>query len=339
MKDWWSTTYLEVVADRRPGALVHYRCIGDNMLEGQPDGELTKSGVVECLEGDPIQGGSPRWNYTLTLPCKPNCPLGFVLNNDSTTCFSFSDSPTEFGLAGAAQKCGQVGASLAVLREPSDLAFALQGNFYYTAHTRRGNTTVIPKLPDTITCNTDCDVRDEAECVTVGKNILFRAQDCEDPTTHYMCMVPQWCPEDYRRHKGFCYRLVNHVNNFTEALALCENDGAALTYPETLDALMFLTNMIMEEVIDVNTNQKTAMIGLNDATGEWTRGGLYAPDAEVLQIADTSPPDTHWRLLTVDVSTSSYNLTPATLAGGGATWAICQLHGPLGECLSVKLTP
>ncbi|XP_042233683.1 uncharacterized protein LOC121873877 isoform X2 [Homarus americanus] len=330
MEDWWSSVIIDLPPSREPGAIISYYCDGDLMWGNEGHADERQSGTILCQQGEPSKPHT--WNDTFALPCTLKCPPEFEKDTLELTCYHFSTEAAPLGLPEASKKCSEFGASLAVLQNPEDLNFADKDKFYYTAHTRQGATEVYPEVPEIFTCETTCTATEELECIAAGKDVMYRAQECSDPETRFLCMIPAWCPNNYTEHGGLCYKLLSDVRNFTEALVQCAEEGASLAYPETPSAIGFLTIMAMvssdSDGMTLAAETQNLMIGLNDALGDWTSEGLYSPDEDVITLADISPSGSHWRFLTIDQSIST--LTSTTLAAEGATGAICQLYGPLG---------
>nr|XP_045582601.1 putative GPI-anchored protein pfl2 [Procambarus clarkii] len=300
----WSNVYSMVPANRSVGAVMTYRCVGDLMVEGVDGGNTTTYGTLLC-KAPTRPSLTPAWNYILHEPCHLKCPTGFLKARSGDRCFMFSQEPAKYGLAAAALRCAQVGASLAVLRGPDDLTNATSGRFYYTAHTSLWDTQMVtPWLPSTVTCNTTCNVSEGSECVAAAQGVMYRAQSCRLPDTYSMCMVPGWCPANYTSNSGICYKMISNVNNLTEAEALCESEGASLAFPQNNFTLAFLSRLVKNSADNTTTK---VMIGLNNALGTWTGGGLYAPDAALIKLAGSSPVGSYWRILTIPTTTSSYS--------------------------------
>ncbi|KAG0717083.1 hypothetical protein GWK47_055138 [Chionoecetes opilio] len=142
------------------------------------------------------------------------------------------------------------------------------------------------------------------------------------------------CPPGFTNHEGLCYVVVSPVVNLTHAQGKCEPRGASLAFPEKLDTLAFFATLIREEELAssgaILSEPRDVILGLNDAWGDWTAGGLFSPDDTVVSMATTTP-GAHWRVLVVPPDpTRSPALRPARLSEGTATHAVCMLFGPVG---------
>ncbi|XP_071514362.1 uncharacterized protein [Panulirus ornatus] len=146
-RDWgtepgtWEWT---VPLSRTPGAVMKYSCRGEYMMEGSQAGPRTRELTWTC---EAVTGGRPAWNGSFDLHCRINCPKNFELSSDESRCYHFSKDPAEHGITGAARRCGQMGASLAVLVDAKDLQRLEDPYDYLTAHQFRSESTHQLLLP------------------------------------------------------------------------------------------------------------------------------------------------------------------------------------------------
>ncbi|KAK7085224.1 hypothetical protein SK128_009090, partial [Halocaridina rubra] len=52
------------------------------------------------------------------------------------------------------------------------------------------------------------------------------------------------CPNGYELYRGQCYKLIPSDGNLLNSLETCNQDGAALAFPESLDVLQYLATML-----------------------------------------------------------------------------------------------
>ncbi|XP_042234769.1 uncharacterized protein LOC121874608 [Homarus americanus] len=248
-----TTWYGHVPISRLVGTKINYTCVGDYMMEGT-EGVYTTSGVIECLPG--AEGESPSWSRTLNLPCQLVCPGDFKLSTNMTKCYQEGSEVVTFGITEAAQKCGELNSSLAVIDDLGDLTNLSEDNFYLTAHIYRpvgsgSGDPIQPPLPQNVPCS-DCTFTGDNKCLTVNKKGEAVLQDCFGEDLLYLCQVPSYCPNDYTEYRGRCYKLITSTNSdfdlFT-AQSTCESEGAALTYPETEDTLLYLSSIVQVRYI------------------------------------------------------------------------------------------
>ncbi|XP_042861084.1 uncharacterized protein LOC122246527 [Penaeus japonicus] len=316
----------EVTLGRLPGHVIEYTCQGEMMAAGAGG----SAGVVGC-EVDAGGGLTPSWNSTFEPPCVFTCPDDFV-NSRNTTCYHFSTSAAEKGIVEAARRCGTLGATLAAVSDEADLAGATAPAFYFTGHTLSSLDVATPDL-SFLECADSCSASPSSDCVVVNASARA-AHDCEASDAHFVCQVPAYCPAGYTVFRGMCYKLLT-ASDHKEALVACNAESAALAYPEEPDVLFFLSALFRESISV--TSPKWVMVGLNDAWGNWSGGGLYSPSAELISQALTSDSE-HWRVITIPVAEDQLpHFTPFTIRTG-ATKAFCQFPGPVG-CWIEPLEP
>lgn len=56
-----------------------------------------------------------------------------------------------------------------------------------------------------------------------------------------------YCPAGYSVFRGMCYKLVT-ANDHKAALVACNDEGAALAFPEESDVLLFLSALFRVRV-------------------------------------------------------------------------------------------
>ncbi|XP_042858202.1 uncharacterized protein LOC122244382, partial [Penaeus japonicus] len=110
----------DIPLSRSPGAVVTFWCRHWLMREGPAGGPRVDRGTVTCVNDTSAE--RPQWDRELALPCTIECPSDFVLANNGTACFHFSSSPVAFGIVEASRKCSVKNASLAIVKDPTDLS-------------------------------------------------------------------------------------------------------------------------------------------------------------------------------------------------------------------------
>ncbi|KAK3862676.1 hypothetical protein Pcinc_031487 [Petrolisthes cinctipes] len=109
------------------------------------------------------------------------------------------------------------------------------------------------------------------------------------------------CPPNYESHTGKCYKYVNTGNN--DPQKSCTEDGGTLAYPETLDDLRSVESYYKEK----GGSLGTVLLGLNNASGNWTAGNRFNPTSDITDLATntTATDSQYWRTLSIDTSTAS----------------------------------
>nr|XP_045582066.1 uncharacterized protein LOC123745520 [Procambarus clarkii] len=328
-----------VSQSRAPGANISYQCLREYRMEGPTGGPYTTQGVSTC-QGVP-GSGDLVWSRNLTLPCQLRCPDTFQQWSDANTCYNVSMDRAVMGISGAALRCSQVNASLAVVLNATDLQNLNSTDFYLTAHIVNNTNSIQPALPQSTTCVGVCPpVSGGPRCVVVNQAGQYKAGDCTSTDFRYICQLPPVCPAGYTPYRGNCYKLrVNVAGGIVAAQSTCEGDEASLAYPQTVDTVQFMARLnISSTGITGGIYSGSAMIGINDVGGNWSAGGLYPLDAGVINMTTSSTvtSTSHWRAVTVSSGTitsltviSTLNTT-TTLTNTYITKAICQLYGPVG---------
>ncbi|XP_050712793.1 uncharacterized protein LOC126996423 isoform X2 [Eriocheir sinensis] len=331
--NWSSNRSMDM--SRAPGSTANFTC-APYLFEGisRPPSERKTFANIVCLQGM----GAPYWSFVPELPCKFVCPDGFTRIEGARKCLSPSTAPATGGVHGAALKCGANDTSLALVGTDGLPANLLTPEvFYYTGNAFNG--TFDPALPDTFTCaaGEECTGNDTNPCLAVrvmadGKT-QYRVQNCSRVDTNYLCMYPGMCPANFFFHEGLCYKVVPPVTTLTDlsdAIALCNDEGAVLAYPETMARLTFIEELIKAQDSYAMSQPANAVLALNDRQGDWTQQGLYTLDAEVMALAGTSFLGSNYRLLQVS-DMAALKLIPVTLQPQVMVhYVACQLYGVRG---------
>ncbi|XP_068217863.1 uncharacterized protein [Palaemon carinicauda] len=283
--------------DRLPGDTLQYIC-PEQFLE---QSTKTPEGNITCTK-DPTTGVL-AWDRELVLPCLLYCPDNFLKTLPETHCLHFTETPETFGVYGAALSCRDLNASLNFLTIPDELQQVPPDNFYYTSH--------YSLAPDNVTLNptalmfpcvnsTQCLDNGMGECLATSNN-GYTMTDCYNPTMKAMCRLPVLCPDGYTKYRYLCYRVICPMmpKNISYYLHMCQGEGSALAYPETVDVLHALIEMVKKKLM-MNSTVGHIELGLNDASGDWTHGGLYELSQDMQSAVGTSMGYQNWRKLMLD---------------------------------------
>ncbi|XP_042862622.1 uncharacterized protein LOC122247411 [Penaeus japonicus] len=223
-------------------------------------------------------------------------------------------------------------ATLAVIKDASDLDGALMDKYYYTAHNFRGTEGVAPVMPDVtgfLSCTENCQVTPRTACVAVGRTGIYRLQSCIDKETPFICMYPGYCPAGYTLYSGHCYKVVSDkFRNVMQGFSRCLQEGSDLAYPEKMETFQFLNDLVKkfhgptDSVLDV-------IIGISNIRS-WSKRGIYTPNREFL---NNLPGEKSYVLLTVNPGPSASFTARRIPYSINATLAVCKLHG-LIDCWS-----
>ncbi|XP_047493512.1 uncharacterized protein LOC125042089 [Penaeus chinensis] len=221
-------------------------------------------------------------------------------------------------------------ASLALVKNIGDVSTALPDKFYYTAHNFRGDPDFRPTVPSImgLACTTDCQVTADQECVVVSGNGTYRLQSCTDPNTRYVCMTPPYCPDGYSEYKGQCYKAIPSEVSVWYNLEDCAAEGADLAYPETMDTVQFLVDLVRAMEGDINGPLRVNL-GTNNILG-WDLNGTYELSAELLSALGTS--DWHAHLTLLPGVDANFTLETDLYTDVG-NYTICKLYG-INHCWS-----
>ncbi|XP_071523098.1 LOW QUALITY PROTEIN: uncharacterized protein [Panulirus ornatus] len=328
----WSTV-TDVPLSRAPGTVVTYKCTGELLMEGTEGQSRTWEGTVIC---ETNVMGNPAWNYSVVLPCTFSCPEGWITSQDKTHCYHFTTAVATHGIVSAALECNKMEGSLGIFNSTSDVSTAVESQFYFTAYTQRGTdiTSITPKatVPDTLSCDSDCEASYAMECLVVSSESR-KYVPCSDTTTYSMCMRPGYCPVNYTQYEGLCYKVkFDLVDDHKLALADCNTEGSSLAYPQNLDTLNTLTSLVHMAAVSAGEKLPVdVMVGLNNVRGNWTVLSIYDPDSDMVKAAEAPSSSGGWRILSVPSSlTDGPSFKEAQLQGHGATVAICQHLGLIG---------
>ncbi|XP_042211341.1 uncharacterized protein LOC121858775 isoform X2 [Homarus americanus] len=350
---WFSHTKVHIPMTRSVGTVVKYRCEGELFMAGNGTtvAQKHRHENASCVNGT---DGSLVWDNEFFLPCELTCPDNYTTTVDGTSCVRFSDDEAVHGITTASLKCHRELASMAVWKKYGNHSNILDDQYYYTAHVRNGNIFEGNGLQQgECSPNENCEAVSHQGCLTLAFNSVgsqrWRAQECVRNQTRYICMRPAYCHGSYKPYKGLCYKVVpassysrdteKHETNHLRALNYCANEGASLAYPESIDELVHLATLIREEGAWDST-EKNVLIGLNKRGGDWTAGGVYSPDSEVIDLAENVSTKYWMRYLTIR-NDNTITLTPARLItniGVSVHYAICQLYGLTG-CVDVLPEP
>ncbi|ROT74457.1 putative sushi domain-containing protein 1 [Penaeus vannamei] len=163
-------------------------------------------------------------------------------------------------------------------------------------------------------------------CLLVSAGAETKTENCSASTTS--------CPPEFVKHRGLCYLLRAQETDVAGALRACTLKGASLAFPKDMDTLLFLVSLVEFMMTNVSaTPPLTLHLGMNNAAGDWTLGGLYTPTSEVVGAMGPTPaadPPLAWRLLSVPGSGEGerFSVTASSLSDT-ATHVLCQLHGPI----------
>ncbi|XP_042876094.1 uncharacterized protein LOC122255825 [Penaeus japonicus] len=253
---------------------------------------------------------------------------------------STSSSPVASGIVEASRKCSVKNASLAIVKDPTDLSHLVNGTYYFTAHTFSKGT-MYPEVADLVTngfmCYGDsgCTSEKWAWNVAVTMDGGFKLNSAL-ANLNYICMLPAWCPESYTEHNGQCYKVLEANSDLPAALASCNEEGSALAYPEDSATVEFLRDLAKRSVIwDNGMTEAQLALGISFEWDDPTIGGMYTISDDLLAAANTSTDDPlaleglTGRLLTVDRNADTWAFTPTSLFNV-TTYAICQYKGPVG---------
>ncbi|XP_069191903.1 uncharacterized protein [Procambarus clarkii] len=359
MAPWWRNINITFPIVRSAGTVISYQCVGELIMAGNSTtmAERVTEDSTTCVA---LTNGTLVWNTSIiSPPCRLTCPDNYVKTVDGTSCARFSDDDATYGIVTASLRCRDELASLALLTEYGNHPNIVNNQYYYTAHVRDSLTPFQPPSPSgmNVPCapNETCQLSGRNECYTVGQaapiTLQGRAQSCFLNTTRYICRRPAFCPNNYSQYKGLCYNVldtatytgvyINRTGDHIEALKHCMADGSSLAYPESLDVLQYLESLVRQKAlnsVNIQTSlqeTKIAIIGLNQRNN-WTGSGVYAPDPDVVALANITPVEGYkQRYLTVNANPAQgYNLTNALLTDETVHvhYVICQRYG-LYECL------
>ncbi|XP_063887711.1 sushi, von Willebrand factor type A, EGF and pentraxin domain-containing protein 1-like [Scylla paramamosain] len=184
-------------------------------------------------------------------------------------------------------------------------------------------------------------IDDSHRCVGVINSENYTLLDCGASDYGILCQLPPECPEGFRDHRGLCYAVVSSVSNLVEGQLKCEERGASLAIPQTLEDLKFFAWLVRQHAANSGMTSSSGaasdpwqvMLGLNDMLGDFTVDGLFLPDGELLDLANTTNQTLYdyWRVLEVPADEDTFpSLLPVTFLSNSATYAICMLFGPTG---------
>ncbi|XP_050713889.1 uncharacterized protein LOC126996968 [Eriocheir sinensis] len=121
----------------------------------------------------------------------------------------------------------------------------------------------------------------------------------------------------------------------------CMDEGAALAYPESLGVLNFLAHLVVEKESNRSgqpygsdlDETKKVLTGLYGGKGDWTGGGVYSPNPDVLFLAGAEPGKDYRLLMVPKELSENVTLKPTTdnIKSSNADYAACQLYG-LADC-------
>ncbi|KAK4328807.1 hypothetical protein Pmani_000803 [Petrolisthes manimaculis] len=281
-----------VPISRAPGAVITYNCTG---------GFFYKEGVD--VEAD------------------------FHPATDNTTCYHFSPAPATGGIIQAARECQKKRAFLAVITS-SNLPWelAVSSEYYFIGHMLVFTTQKWSQLKSESQIHFQCFVKiNEVQCV-LAKQGTYQNHNCMDPSHHYLCQILGTCPPNYEEHRGKCYKYVNTGNN--DPQKSCTEDGGTLAYPETLDDLRSVESYYKAK----GGSSGTVLLGLNNASGNWTAGNRFNPTSDITDLATntTASDSQYWRTLSIDTSTASLpSFIPVDMMTMSTTNEyICQYPSP-----------
>ncbi|XP_042893738.1 uncharacterized protein LOC122267696 [Penaeus japonicus] len=326
----WKTVTVDMPISRAPGTNITYTCLGDLMMEGRVGEERTVAGVMHCLNGT---DGSLAWDWIPTLPCTFTCPENFTEAPRGGVCYHYSTDDAEFGLVSASLRCSEMGATLAMFTEISDLQNATDDQCYLSSYIKRNDQAVYPwdLNPTLFTCdateqcqNTD----DKNQCYLVCKPDKYRVQDCSIPTP-YACMLPAQCPTTYTFYNGLCYKIETFTGSYLDAVYTCNLLGAGLAVPETPEVLNGIG-----ELARVNLPLPAEfLIAVNDREepGNYNIGGIYSPNEAMVDVLTEARGNLSFSYFTM-VEHPEVEVMPtlhtqdSTMTG--SFWAVCQFGGP-----------
>ncbi|XP_069948344.1 uncharacterized protein [Cherax quadricarinatus] len=319
---WPSTTVIQMTASRSVGAIVSYTCT-DGLIEGNATVGYSTTGSAKCLPK------TLTWSMIPVLPCNLVCPVGYTMIND--TCVYASSQVPELGLVSASLECHQSNSSLINVTSVDQLSVATPGTFYYTAHIYTSSAGFVSQ-PPAFTCavGETCAGGLGLECLAMtvsGNQIVARSQNCYRNDTFALCAVPDYCPNNFTAYRGLCYKVVSQYNpiySFSSALSYCNSLGAALAYPETLDVIDFLVELVRQSVTSL-TGEVYVLTGYNTRLDP-TMGGIYNPSPEVIDIPleVSGYADRILAINPLNYTVYSDNMTSSL----PVNYAVCQMYGP-----------
>ncbi|ROT81333.1 hypothetical protein C7M84_025515 [Penaeus vannamei] len=172
---WPNTSYVSIPLSRAPGQTITQACW-----------PLVQTMTCTCN-----LNGSPTWEGSIDPDCSVDCPDYFIKSRDGHRCYNVSSGGDAHGFLGAAQRCAEMNASLAIFYDAEDLDDVIpDGRPYYTMHRARGYI-ITPDIPAYTPClQSPCWPTRDKKCIVVDRIGTYAAHSCFDEEIGYVCMTP-----------------------------------------------------------------------------------------------------------------------------------------------------